>query len=231
MLGNKLTLSDLTEKELGGKRVVMRVDFNVPFGKDGQISNNQRITATIPTINEVFAKGANSIVLLTHLGRPDGNVIPKYTLKPVAERLQELIGMPVTFLNDCVGEEVQKACAHPAKGSLILCENVRFHPEEEGARVDPETKQKIKCTKEQVDAFAAELTKLGDVYICDAFGTAHRGHASMAKINLPIRAAGLLDGGQQGEAVGLGKILEAVVEGDEASDLHAPLFRLGQEVL
>ena len=173
MLGNKLTLSDLTEKELGGKRVVMRVDFNVPFGKDGQISNNQRITATIPTIKEVFAKGANSIVLLTHLGRPDGNVNPKYTLKPVAERLQELIGMPVTFLNDCVGEEVQKACAHPAKGALILCENVRFHPEEEGARVDPETKQKIKCTKEQVDAFAAELTKLGDVYICDAFGTAH----------------------------------------------------------
>jgi phosphoglycerate kinase len=191
MLGNKLTLHDLSEKELGGKRVVMRVDFNVPFGKDGKIANNQRIEATIPTIKEVFAKGANSIVLLSHLGRPEGRVNPKYTLEPVAQRLEELIGMKVTFLHDCVGEEVQKACAAPEKGSLILCENVRFHIEEEGSGKN-EAGEKIKASKEDIEKFAAELTKLGDVYICDAFGTAHRGHASMAKINLPIRAAGNL---------------------------------------
>jgi phosphoglycerate kinase len=191
MLGNKLTLHDLTEKELGGKRVIMRVDYNVPFGKDGKIANNQRIEATIPSIKEIFAKGANSIVLLSHLGRPDGKFDPKCSLEPVAQRLEELIGMKVTFLKDCIGEEVQKACAAPAKGTIILCENVRFHYEEEGVGVN-EAGEKIKASKEEIDKFAAELTKLGDVYICDAFGTAHRGHVSMAKINLPIRAAGNL---------------------------------------
>ncbi|EAY18772.1 Phosphoglycerate kinase, putative [Trichomonas vaginalis G3] len=190
MLGNKLTLHDLTEKDLAGKRIVMRVDFNVPFGKDGKIANNQRIEATIPTIKEVFAKGANSITLLSHLGRPNGHVT-KETLAPVAQRLEELIGMKVTFVKDCVGPEVHAVCDRPAKGALILLENVRFHYEEEGARVN-EDGSKTKPTKEELDKFYAELTSLGDIYINDAFGTAHRGHASMAHVNLPIRAAGNL---------------------------------------
>lgn len=191
MLGSKLTLAELTEEQLNGKRVLMRVDYNVPFDKNGNISNNQRITETIPTINEIFAKGAHSLVLLSHLGRPCGQVVPKSSLRPVATRLQELINRPVTFLSDCVGEEVENACAHPEKGAIILLENCRFHVEEEGSGVDAEG-NKIKATKEAVDAFRAALTRLGDVYINDAFGTAHRAHSSMVGVNLPIRAAGNL---------------------------------------
>jgi phosphoglycerate kinase len=190
-LGNKLTLADLTDKELGGKRVVMRVDFNVPFGKDGKISNNQRITATIPTINEVFAKGANSIVLLSHLGRPNGLVDPKSSLRPVAERLQELIGKPVIFVPESIGPEVDAVVTAPAPGSIILLENVRFHVEEEGSGLDAAGK-KVKASPEAIAAFSAALSSYGDVYINDAFGTAHRAHASMVGVKLPIRAAGNL---------------------------------------
>lgn len=191
MLGNKLTLADLTNAELGGKRVIMRVDYNVPFGTDGKISNNQRISETIATINEIFEKGAKSLVLLSHLGRPNGRVVPKESLKPVAEKLQELLGKPVTFVPECVGPEVEAAVANPAQGAVILLENVRFHIEEEGSGVD-EAGKKIKATKEQIDAFCAKLTSYGDVYINDAFGTAHRAHASMVGVKLPLRAAGNL---------------------------------------
>ena len=191
MLGNKLTLHDLTQKQLGGKRVVMRVDYNVPFGKDGKISNTQRIDATIPTINEIFEKGANSIVLLSHLGRPDGKKVEKYSLRPVAEKLQELLGKPVTFIDECVGPKVDAAVKAPAKGSIILLENVRFHIEEEGS-VKDENGNKIKADPAKVEEFRKHLTSYGDVYINDAFGTAHRAHSSMVGVNLPIRAAGNL---------------------------------------
>ena len=191
MLGNKLTLADLTSEQLAGKRVVMRVDYNVPFNKEGKISNNQRIEATIPTINEIFEKGANSLVLLSHLGRPMGRVEAKSSLKPVAERLQELIKKPVQFIPDCIGPEVDAAVAHPAKGAIILLENVRFHIEEEGSGLDANG-NKIKADKAAVEAFCAKLTTYGDVYINDAFGTAHRAHASMVGVKLPIRAAGNL---------------------------------------
>ena len=191
MLGNKLTLADLTQEQLAGKRVVMRVDFNVPFGKDGQISNNQRITATLPTINEVFAKGAKAVILISHLGRPNGRVDPKASLKPVAERLQELIGKPVTFVPEVVGPLADAAVKDPAEGSIILLENVRFHIEEEGSGLDAEGK-KIKADPEAVKKFRAALTTYGDVFINDAFGTAHRAHSSMVGIDLPIKAAGNL---------------------------------------
>lgn len=191
MLGNKLTLHDLTSQQLAGKRVVMRVDYNVPFGKDGKISNNQRITETIPTIKEIFEKGAKSIVLLSHLGRPDGKPNPKFSLRPVAEKLQELYGHPVTFIPECVGPEVDAAVRDPAQGSVILLENVRFHIEEEGSGKD-ENGNKIKADPAKVKEFCEKLTSYGDVYINDAFGTAHRAHASMVGVNLPIRAAGNL---------------------------------------
>jgi phosphoglycerate kinase len=190
-LGNKLTLADLTSAELAGKRVVIRVDFNVPFAKDGTISNNQRITATIPTINDVFAKGANSVVLLSPLGRPDGRPNPKLTLRPVADRLQELLGKPVTFIAESIGPEVDAATKAPAPGSIILLENVRFHVEEEGSGVDA-SGAKVKADPAAVEAFSKALSSYGDVYINDAFGTAHRAHASMVGVKLPIRAAGHL---------------------------------------
>lgn len=118
---------------------------------------------------------AKSVVLMSHLGRPDGWANPKYTMKPVADELTKLINKPVKFLADCVGEEVEAACANPEPGTVILLENLRFHVEEEGKGVN-EKGEKIKASKEQVEKFQQSLTKLGDVYVNDAFGTAHRAH-------------------------------------------------------
>ncbi|GJQ15204.1 hypothetical protein GpartN1_g6995.t1 [Galdieria partita] len=186
---NKLTLSSV---DFTGKRVVCRVDFNVPLDKQtGAITNGQRVDATLPTIQYILEKGAKSIVLLSHLGRPDGKVDKKYSLKPVAEYLQHKLGKPVTFLEDCVGPQVEQACKDPAPGSIFLCENLRFHIEEEGKGVDANGNI-VKATPEQIQAFRASLTQLGDIYVNDAFGTAHRAHSSMVGIQLDIRAAGFL---------------------------------------
>lgn len=128
---------------------------------------------------------------MSHLGRPDGHVDMKYTLKPVADELSKLLDKPVQFLNDCVGAEVEAACASPASGSVILLENLRFHVEEEGKGVN-EKGEKIKASKEAVEAFQQSLTKLGDVYVNDAFGTAHRAHSSMVGVKHNSRASGFL---------------------------------------
>ncbi|XP_072170878.1 phosphoglycerate kinase-like [Diadema setosum] len=184
---NKLGIA---ETELSGKRVLMRVDFNVPL-KDGSITNNQRITAALPSIQHILNKGAKSLVLMSHLGRPDGRQQSKFSLKPVAEELKKLLNRDVNFLSDCVGPEVEAVCADPAPGSLILLENLRFHPEEEGSSKD-ESGKKVKASPEAVAAFRASLTKLGDIYVNDAFGTAHRAHSSMVGVELPQRAAGFL---------------------------------------
>ncbi|KND01008.1 phosphoglycerate kinase [Spizellomyces punctatus DAOM BR117] len=186
-LSNKLGIQDV---DLSGKRVLIRVDFNVPFA-NGKISNNQRITAALPTIKYALEKGAKSVVLMSHLGRPDGKVVAKYSLKPVAEEVGKLLGKPVTFLDDCVGPKVEEHCAKASNGEIILLENLRFHIEEEGSTKD-EQGNKIKASKEDVEKFRASLSKLGDVYINDAFGTAHRAHSSMVGVNLPVKAAGFL---------------------------------------
>mmetsp|Transcript_14144 Transcript_14144/g.19874 ORF Transcript_14144/g.19874 Transcript_14144/m.19874 type:complete len:132 (+) Transcript_14144:103-498(+) len=126
---DKQTIADV---DCSDKRVLMRVDFNVPQDKDGSVTNTQRIVAAIPTITMALEKGAKSVVLMSHLGRPDGQKNPTLTLKPVADKLGELLSKPVTFLNDCVGAEVEAACADPKKGSIILLENMRYYAEEEG---------------------------------------------------------------------------------------------------
>ncbi|XP_071510927.1 phosphoglycerate kinase-like [Diadema antillarum] len=184
---NKLGIA---ETDLSGKRVLMRVDFNVPL-KDGSITNNQRITAALPSIQHILNKGAKSLVLMSHLGRPEGRQQSKFSLKPVAEELKKLLNRDVNFLSDCVGPEVEAVCADPAPGSLVLLENLRFHPEEEGSSKD-ESGKKVKASPEAVAAFRASLTKLGDMYVNDAFGTAHRAHSSMVGVELPQRAAGFL---------------------------------------
>lgn len=176
--------------DLSGKRVIMRVDFNVPM-KGGRITNNQRIAAALPTIQYALENGAKSIVLMSHLGRPDGRRDDKASLAPVATELEQLLGRKVEFLNDCIGAAVEAACTDPAPGSVILLENLRFHAEEEGSGVDANG-QKFKPSKEAVAAFRASLTKLGDVYINDAFGTAHRAHSSMVGVDHKIRASGFL---------------------------------------
>ncbi|XP_032755371.1 phosphoglycerate kinase 2 [Rattus rattus] len=187
-LSSKLTLDKVDLKE---KRVIMRVDFNVPM-KNNQITNNQRIKAAIPSIKYCLDHGATSVVLMSHLGRPDGIPMPdKYSLQPVAAELKSLLNKDVIFLKDCVGSEIEKACANPGKGSVILLENLRFHVEEEGKGKDA-SGQKITAEPDKVEAFRASLSKLGDVYVNDAFGTAHRAHSSMVGINLPQKASGFL---------------------------------------
>lgn len=128
---------------------------------------------------------------MSHLGRPDGKVNQKYSLRPVAEELSGLLSKKVTFLDDCVGASVEKHCANPAKGEIILLENLRFHPEEEGSMID-KSGNKIKSTKEDIAKFRESLSKLGDIYVNDAFGTAHRPHSSMVGVNLSVKAAGFL---------------------------------------
>jgi len=184
------TIRDLN---LAGKRVLMRVDFNVPQDKvTGAITNNQRITAALPTIKYALEKGA-SVVLMSHLGRPDGQKIAKFSLAPVAAELAKLLGRPVKFLDDCVGAAVEAACAPGTlkAGDVVLLENLRFHIEEEG-KVKLEDGTSKKADPQAVAAFRASLTKLGDVFVNDAFGTAHRAHSSMVGVALKDKAAGFL---------------------------------------
>ena len=169
----KLSISDL---DLRGKRVFTRVDFNVPI-EGGRITDDTRIEASLPSIRHVLEKGGR-LILASHLGRPKGKPEPKYSLKPVAARLTELLGKQVAFAPDCVGPEVEKMVSSLRDGDALLLENLRFHAEEE--KNEP--------------AFARQLAALCDVYVNDAFGTAHRAHASTVGITKFVKqaAAGFL---------------------------------------
>ncbi|MEI6073280.1 MAG: phosphoglycerate kinase [Verrucomicrobiae bacterium] len=184
----KKSIKDIS---LAGKRVLMRVDFNVPQDKaTGAITNPQRIAAAIPTIQYALDQGA-SVILMSHLGRPDGERVEKFSLKPVADKLAELLGRPVKFLADCVGPDVEAACVAIQPGEVILLENLRFHLEEEGKRKNADGTS-TKADPAKVAAFRAGLTKLGDVFVSDAFGTAHRAHSSVVGVALPDKVAGFL---------------------------------------
>jgi len=160
--------------------------------KTGSITNTQRIDAALPTIEYALEKGAKSVVLMSHLGRPGGNKNASLSLKPVADCLEKkLKNNKVTFLNDCVGEKVEKACADPEAGSVILLENLRFYAEEEGKGKDSDG-NKIVPSREAVQKFRDSLSKLGDVYVNDAFGTAHRAHSSMVGVKADEKVAGFL---------------------------------------
>ena len=186
-LTSKLAITDL---DLKGKRVLMRVDFNVPL--DGEkVTNDQRILGALPTIKHALEQKPRVVVLMSHLGRPEGQAVPKFSLKPVAGELQRLLGQPVEFVSDCVGPNVEQAVANAKEGSVILLENLRFHIEEEGKGKDANG-EKVKADKDAVAQFRAQLTKLGDVYINDAFGTAHRAHSSVVGVELPQRGSGFL---------------------------------------
>jgi len=187
-LSNKLSIEDVDVKD---KRVLIRVDFNVPLDANKHITNNQRIVGALPTIKYAIDHGAKAVVLMSHLGRPDGKANPKYSLKPVVPELEKLLGRSVIFTDDCVGPEVEKTVNSAKDGQVILLENLRFHAEEEGSSKDAEGK-KVKADKEKVAEFRKGLTALGDVYINDAFGTAHRAHSSMVGVDLPQKASGFL---------------------------------------
>ncbi|NLI14846.1 MAG: phosphoglycerate kinase, partial [candidate division Zixibacteria bacterium] len=154
---NKLTIDDVSIK---GKRVLTRVDFNVPL-KDGVVKDDTRIRESLPTIKKIIGDGGR-LILMSHLGRPKGKVAPEYSLKPVAAKLSDLIGKSVKFAEDCIGPKADSAAASLRDGEVLLLENLRFHAEEE--KNDSE--------------FSKKLAGLGDIYVNDAFGSAHRAHAS-----------------------------------------------------
>lgn len=188
-LSRRLNITDVAS-ELRGKRVFLRVDMNVPI-KNGLVADKTRILASIPTIKYALDNGAKSVVLASHLGRPDGQRKMEYSLRILVPILEELLGRKVFFAEDCVGEGVESLCSNPETGSVILLENLRFHTEEEGKGVN-EKGEKVKASSDQVEKFRNSLSKLGDIYVNDAFGTAHRAHSSMVGVNLNPKVAGLL---------------------------------------
>ena len=188
MLSKKLAIDHIPHL-IKGKRVLMRVDFNVPI-KEGKIKDLTRVHGALPSINYCLENGAESVVLMSHLGRPDGQRVEKHSLKPVVPALEDLLKKKVQFLNDCVGSEVERECQAASKGKVILLENLRFHLAEEGKGVI--NGEKVKASKEDIAAFRKSLTSLGQLYVNDAFGTAHRAHSSMVGVNVDTRAAGFL---------------------------------------
>jgi phosphoglycerate kinase len=203
----KRSIEDL---DLKGRRVLIRVDFNVPI-KNGEIKDDTRIRASLPTIQYALEHGARTVILCSHLGRPKGKPVPEYSLRPVADRVSALLKRPVVFAEDCVGAPARAAMAKAdgsGPGGVVLLENLRFHPEEE--KNDP--------------AFARQLADLADVYVDDAFGSAHRAHASTEGVVRQIKdaAAGLL---MAAELEHLGRVLEhperpfvAILGGAKVSD-------------
>jgi len=208
---NKKTVRDI---DVAGKRVLMRVDFNVPLDAERRITDDSRIRAALPTIQYLLDHGA-ALVLMSHLGRPDGKVVEKLSLAPVAQRLSKLSGKPVEMAADCIGPQIEAQARSLQAGQVLLLENLRFHPEEE--KNDP--------------AFAQQLAALGELYVNDAFGTAHRAHASTEGVTrfLPGVAGFLVEK----ELNFLGAALEhpqrpfaAIVGGAKVSDKIKVLERL-----
>ncbi len=200
---SKLSIRDL---QLAGQRVFIRVDFNVPI-KDGKVDDDTRIRAALPTIQYAIEQGGR-VILASHLGRPKGERVEKYSLRPVAEHLSDLLKGPVAFADDCIGEEAQKKVGTLQDADVLLLENLRFHKEEE----------------KNDDGFAQQLASLCDLYVNDAFGAAHRAHASTVGITKHVKkaAAGLL---MQKELEYLGRVINnpehpfvAILGGAKVSD-------------
>jgi phosphoglycerate kinase len=207
MEGTVVAKRSIKDLDLKGRRVLIRVDFNVPI-KNGTITDDTRIRASLPTIKYAIEHGARSVILCSHLGRPKGKPSPEYSLKPVAAALSKLLNRPVSFAEDCVGEPARRAVEQAGANGVVLLENLRFHAEEE------------KNDRE----FAKQLAALADVYVNDAFGSAHRAHASTEGIVRHVKeaAAGFL---MAAELEHLGRVLErperpfvAILGGAKVSD-------------
>jgi len=216
MFMTKMTVRDV---DVAGKKVLVRVDFNVPQNLEtGEITDDSRIRASLPTINYLIERGAR-VILISHLGRPDGKVVDKYRLTGVAQRLSQILGQQVGIATDCIGPEVEKSVATLNNGHVLLLENLRFHPDEETGS----------------PSFAKALARLGDIFVNDAFGTSHRAHASISGIAkfLPAVAGFLLEK----EITFLGHVLEnparpfaALIGGAKISDKVKMLERMSRKV-
>ncbi len=210
--------SSVRDVEVEGKRVLLRVDFNVPLDKTGEITDDSRIQATLPTIKYLIDHGAR-VILISHLGRPEGKVVNQLRLIAVAQRLSQILTQTVTTTPDCVGPDAEKAAEELNNGDVLLLENVRFHPEEE----------------ENDASFAQALARLADIYVNDAFGTAHRSHTSIVGVAKYLPAvAGLL---LEREIKTLGGILEnparpfaALLGGAKVSDKVSMLENIMDKV-
>jgi phosphoglycerate kinase len=209
---SKLSIADIP---IRGKRLFIRVDFNVPLDAHGRVTDDTRMRASLPTIRYAFEREAK-VILASHLGRPSGKVEARYSLKPVATRLSELLGTDVTMAEDCLGPAVEALVARLREGDVLLLENLRFHAGEE----------------KNDSSFAQQLARLADIYVNDAFGTAHRAHASTEAITkfVPTAVAGLL---MQAELEHLGRLLEtperpaiAILGGAKVSDKIGLIFNL-----
>jgi len=186
---NKVPLRDTDVRD---KRVLMRVDFNVPM-KGESVANNQRIIAAIPSIEFCLNSGAKCVVLMSHLGRPNGLPDGRYTLGPVCLELKKAMNKDVTFIRNYVTEDIdmEAMTQNASTGSIFMLENLRFHIEEEGKGLN-DTGGKVTANPDDVEKFRATLSRLGDVYVNDAFGTAHRAHSSMIGVDHTIRVSGFL---------------------------------------
>lgn len=209
----------IDQLNLKGKRVLIRVDFNVPLNSSSEITDDTRIRASLPTISHALQQGAR-VILLSHLGRPKGKVVPEMSLKPVARRLADLLGKDVKMAPDCIGEEVKAEISRMQGGEVLLLENCRFH----------------KGDEENEETFSRALAELADIYVNDAFGTAHRAHASTVGVTrfLPVAAAGFL---MQREIQYLGKLISnpdrpfiALLGGAKVSDKIGVIGNLMDEV-
>ena len=223
----KKTVADIDVK---GKRVLMRCDFNVPLDENQTITNDGRITKAMPTIRHILDGGA-SLILMSHLGRPKGEPDPKFSLAPVAKRLSELLGKDVTMAPDCIGDEVEAKAAAMKPGDVMLLENLRFHKAE---TIKDKAAKEDAQLREAKDAFAKKIADMADIYVCDAFGTAHRDNASMYTVPCMMegkpRVSGFLI---EKELIFLGETVEnaqkpfvAILGGAKVSDKIAVIENL-----
>ena len=185
-LSKKLGINQIPHL-LKNKNILMRVDFNVPM-KQGKVFDAKKIVSTLPSINYLLENHAKSVILMSHLGRPHGTRTNKYSLEPLVPVLQNLLNKKITWVDDCL--KAEKICRQSKNGEIILLENLRFYKEEEGVGLI--NGEKRIATFEEIDLFRKKLTAYGDIFVNDAFGTAHRAHSYMVGINLETKAAGLL---------------------------------------
>ena len=165
----------IQDVDVSGKKVLMRVDFNVPLDDNQQVTDDRRVRMALPSINSVLERGG-SLILMSHLGRPKGKPVAEYSLKPAADKLAELTGKPVKFASDTVGDDAQAKVAELQPGEILVLENVRFAAEEEVKEEENKSTPEQRAAKK---AFGAKIASFGEIYCNDAFGTCHRAHASM----------------------------------------------------